>query len=112
MLPLVYNEKWILHNWSDEESVKLLKRCKEAITCEDNKTRKVMIIDMVLENDKEDGDAKSYENKLIFDMVMMVYQTGKERKEKEWGKLFSDAGFSHYKISHILGSRSLIEVYL
>lgn len=91
--------------------MKILKRCKEAITCKGNKTGKVMIVDMVLENDMENGNEMSYENKLFFDMVMMVYHTGKERKEKEWAKLFSDSGFSHYKISPILGSRSLIEVY-
>ncbi|PHU14640.1 hypothetical protein BC332_15845 [Capsicum chinense] len=34
----------------------------------------------------------------------------KERNEQEWTKLFSDAGFSDYKIVPILGLRSVIEV--
>ena len=103
--------KWILHNWSDEESVEILKRCKEAITCKGNKIGKVLIIDMVVENDKEDGDKKSHETKLFFDMIMMVCHTGKERNEREWAKLLSDAGFNNYKIIPILGLRSLIEAY-
>ncbi|XP_060672766.1 probable O-methyltransferase 3 [Ziziphus jujuba] len=100
--------KWILHDWSDEESVKILKKCKEAITGKGNKG-KVIIIDMMMENKK--GDEETIETQLFFDMLMMVLVTGKERNEKEWTKLFSDAGFRNYKITPILGLRSLIEVY-
>ncbi|XP_059664350.1 trans-resveratrol di-O-methyltransferase-like [Cornus florida] len=100
--------KSILHDWSDEESVKILKRCKEAIPSRD-KGGKVIIIDMMVENEK--GDDESIEIQLFSDMLMMVLVTGRERNEKEWPKLFFDAGFSDYKITPILGLRSLIEVY-
>ncbi|KAH9734334.1 hypothetical protein WN944_003341 [Citrus x changshan-huyou] len=100
--------KWILHDWNDEECVKILKKCKEAITS-DGKKGKVIIIDMIRENKK--GDDKSIETQLFFDMLMMVLLTGTERDEKEWTKLFTYAGFSDYKIIPILGLRSLIEVY-
>ncbi|KAH7844778.1 hypothetical protein Vadar_031570 [Vaccinium darrowii] len=99
--------KWILHDWSDEESVKILKRCKEAIP---SKGGKVIIIDMKVENN-EKGDDKSIETQLFFDMLMMILLTGRERTEKEWAKLFVDAGFNDYKITPILGLRSVIEVY-
>ncbi|XAR72581.1 Trans-resveratrol di-O-methyltransferase [Bertholletia excelsa] len=101
--------KWILHDWSDEESIKLLKRCKEAIPNKE-KGGKVIIIDMVVENKKEDD--KSTETQLFLDMLVMILYTGRERTEKEWAKLFSESGFSEYKITPILGLRSLIEVYL
>uniref|UniRef100_M1D3K7 Resveratrol O-methyltransferase n=1 Tax=Solanum tuberosum TaxID=4113 RepID=M1D3K7_SOLTU len=39
--------KWILHDWSDEECIKILKKCKEAIPRKE-KGGKVFIIDMVL----------------------------------------------------------------
>lgn len=100
--------KWILHDWNDEECVKILKKCKEAITS-DGKKGKVIIIDMMRENKKRDSE--SIETQLFFDMLMMVLVTGTERDEKEWAKLFADAGFSDYKITPILGLRSLIEVY-
>ncbi|XAR72584.1 hypothetical protein NMG60_11019276 [Bertholletia excelsa] len=100
--------KWILHDWSDEESIKILKRCKEAIPSKE-KGGKVIIIDMVVENKKEDD--KSVETQLFFDMLMMILVTGRERTKKEWAKLFSEAGFSEYKIIPILGLRCLIEVY-
>ncbi|KAL2230346.1 trans-resveratrol di-O-methyltransferase-like [Sesamum indicum] len=100
--------KWILHDWSDEKCVQILKKCKEAVT-RDEKKGKVIIIDMVIDDQK--CDHKSVETKLFFDMLMMTIVGGRERNEKEWAKLFSDAGFSDYRISSLLGLRSIIEVY-
>ncbi|KAH0689969.1 hypothetical protein KY289_017327 [Solanum tuberosum] len=100
--------KWILHDWSDEDCAKILKKCKEAIPSKEN-GGKVIVIDTVIDNQK--GDDKSFETQLFLDVLMMVHVSGKERNEQEWAKLFSDAGFSDYKISPILGLRSVIEVY-
>ncbi|KAJ6744914.1 O-METHYLTRANSFERASE [Salix purpurea] len=99
--------KWILHDWNDEECVQILRQCKEAIKGREG--GKVIVIDMVVENNKR--EAGSTETHLFFDMLMMVNVTGKERNKNEWSKLFSDAGFSNFKISPVLGLRSLIEVY-
>jgi trans-resveratrol di-O-methyltransferase len=87
--------------------VKILKLCREAI-CKDEEG-KVIIIDMVLEN--QETDEKTTETQLCFDLLMMVNVNGRERNEKEWKKLFLAAGFSHYNITPIMGLRSLIEVY-
>lgn len=100
--------KWILHDWSDEECVKILKKCKEAIPSKEN-GGKVIIIDMIVGNNKEDH--QQTETQLFNDLAMMVYLNGKERTEKEWEKLFLDAGYSGYKIVYELGLRSLIELY-
>jgi len=98
-----------LHDWNDDECVKILRNCKDAIA-KKGKEGKVIVIDMVLESEK--GNIKeSVETQLFFDMLMMVVLTGKERNEKEWIKLISSAGFSDYKITPILGLRSLIEIY-
>ncbi|XP_054793479.1 probable O-methyltransferase 3 [Prosopis cineraria] len=102
--------KWILHDWNDGECVKILKKSKEAIT-KKGKEGKVIIIDMMMENAKGDIDDESVETQLFFDMLMMVLVTGKERNEKEWAKLIFSAGFSDYKITPVLGLRSLIEVF-
>ncbi|KAG8641337.1 hypothetical protein MANES_13G140468v8 [Manihot esculenta] len=56
-------------------------------------------------------DDDSTETQLSFDMLMMVLVTGRERNEKEWTKLFYDAGFGYHKINPVLGLRSIIEVY-
>ncbi|KAB1215429.1 Isoflavone-7-O-methyltransferase 6 [Morella rubra] len=100
--------KWILHDWNDDECVSILKRCKEAITS-NGKKGKVIVIDVVIDEEKdEQGIIKT---KLLFDALMMVLLTGKERNKKEWEKLFLDAGFSRYKIAASFGMKSVIEIY-
>ena len=103
-----------MHDWDDENCVKILKHCKEAIPSK-QKGGKVIIIDMVVGHQKlEEANAngnKSTQTQLFFDMSMMALLSGKERSEKEWANLFSVAGFSDYKINPTLGLRSLIEVY-
>ncbi|XP_058746415.1 probable O-methyltransferase 3 [Vicia villosa] len=101
--------KWILHDWSDEECIKILKKCKESLK-KKGKEGKVIVIDMVLDNQNGISN-ESVETQLFFDMLMMVIVKGKERKEKEWVKLILSAGFNDYKITPILGLRSVIEIY-
>ena len=100
--------QWILHDWSDEKCIEILKRCKEAVLGR-GQVGKVIVIDMVVGNQTE--DRKLTETQLFFDMLMMVIFNGKERNEKEWEKLFVDAGFSGHKTISRLGLRSLIEIY-
>ncbi|KAL0377059.1 UNVERIFIED_CONTAM: Trans-resveratrol di-O-methyltransferase [Sesamum calycinum] len=54
--------KLILHDWSDEESVEIMKKCKEAIKSK-GKKGKVIIIDMVI--DDQERDHKSVETLLF-----------------------------------------------
>ena len=75
-----------------------LERCREAIPSKE-KGGKVITIDMIMMKNQK-GDCKSRETQLFFDMLMMVLVMGREREEKEWKKLFLDAGFSHYKNTH------------
>ncbi|XP_027334953.1 trans-resveratrol di-O-methyltransferase-like [Abrus precatorius] len=100
--------KLVLHAYSDEDCVKVLKKCREAISSK-GKEGKVIIIDIVIGEKNEKHELT--EAKLFFDVLMMVLVSGREREEKEWEKLFLEAGFSHYKVTPIFGMRSLIEVY-
>ncbi|KAK4253769.1 hypothetical protein QN277_010404 [Acacia crassicarpa] len=105
--------KWIVHDWPDEECLKILKNCREAIASK-GEAGKLIIIDSVLEEGDVAGDKhnnKTVESQLLMDMLLMVLYPGKERTEKELANLFRSAGFSDYKIHPVLGSRSLIEVY-
>ncbi|ONK58260.1 uncharacterized protein A4U43_C09F10310 [Asparagus officinalis] len=96
--------KWILHDWTDEDCVKILKKCKDAIP---NGGGKVIIVDFVLNDNKNSSETFT---QLLFDASMMAYTDGKERTEYEWKRIFLDAGFTDYKITPI-GLRSLIEVF-
>ncbi|KAL6641777.1 hypothetical protein ACP70R_019958 [Stipagrostis hirtigluma subsp. patula] len=98
--------KFVLHDWSDEDCVRILKRSKEAISTKVPKG-KVIIIDIVVGS----ASKQIYEAQLLMDLNMMVAMDGKEREEENWSKMFAEAGFTRYKINPILGGRSLIEVY-
>ncbi|KAK1301967.1 Trans-resveratrol di-O-methyltransferase [Acorus calamus] len=100
--------KTILHDWNDEDCVKILKQCKKAIPSK-VKGGKVMILDMIVNSKTE--DQKATETQLFLDMVMMVDVGGREREEHEWKKIFAEAGFTTYKATHGTGVHSLIELY-
>uniref|UniRef100_A0A2N9IAH6 O-methyltransferase C-terminal domain-containing protein n=1 Tax=Fagus sylvatica TaxID=28930 RepID=A0A2N9IAH6_FAGSY len=84
-----FGTEWILHDWRDEECLNILKRCKETITSK-GREGKVIIIDVVIDQEKDERDVTT--TKLLFDVMMMVLVTGKERNKKEWEKLFLEAG--------------------
>ncbi|XP_031284084.1 trans-resveratrol di-O-methyltransferase-like [Pistacia vera] len=100
--------KLVFHAFGDEDCVKVLKKCREA-TASKGKGGKVIIIDIVIDEKKDEHELT--EAKLFFDMLMMVVVTGRERNEKEWERLILEAGFSGYKITPFFGLRSIIEVY-
>lgn len=52
----MHDMQWILHDWSDEDCVKILKRCKEAIPSKDN-GGKVIIMDIVMDRAGDGQDA-------------------------------------------------------
>jgi hypothetical protein len=84
----------VFHDWGDEDCVRILKRCKEAISTREPKG-KVIIVDTVI------GSASKpifEEAQLLMDLNMMVLVPGKERDEEKWSKMFMDAGFTKYKI--------------
>ncbi|KAK3431290.1 hypothetical protein EUGRSUZ_E02637 [Eucalyptus grandis] len=102
--------KLLFHGWSDEDCVKVLRKCKEAIAGKNEERGKVMIMDIVI-GKTEDDDAQTTATKLFCDMLMMTVGPGRERTEKEWEKLFLEAGFRRYKITPMFELRSLIEVF-
>ncbi|OVA00007.1 O-methyltransferase [Macleaya cordata] len=102
--------KNVLHNWGDDESVKILKRCREAIPPK-KEGGKVMVIEIVVEEDSKLENDQLTKTQLYFDMLMMTTFNGKERSEKQWEKLFLEAGFTDYKITPLMGFSSLIEAF-
>ncbi|MED6177124.1 hypothetical protein PIB30_094972 [Stylosanthes scabra] len=98
--------KWVLHDWNDEDCIKILKNCKKSIS----EKGKVIIIDVVINNEEQDEDEMT-PIKLLSDINMAAIFGAKERSEKEWKQLFIEAGFNNYKIFPIFGFRSLIEIY-
>lgn len=99
--------KRILHDWTDESCVEILRNCKKAIP---EKTGKLIIADIVLKTD--DHYDKFDGIRMAMDLVMFAVATGgKERTEQEWKKLLEEGGFSRYKIIKIPALESIIEAY-
>ncbi|XP_062083692.1 trans-resveratrol di-O-methyltransferase-like [Humulus lupulus] len=99
--------KSIFRGCSDEEALTILKNCRDAISS--NGGGKVVIIDMVINSQRDEREV--LEAKLLFDLYLMAVITGRERIQKDWEKLFLEAGFNSYKITPVFGLKSLIEVF-
>ncbi|KAF8020623.1 hypothetical protein BT93_G1152 [Corymbia citriodora subsp. variegata] len=99
--------KLVLHDWSDNECIQILKNCKEAIS--ESKSGKVILVEAVI-NEKEDD--KFTDVRLTLDMVMMAHTSGgKERTEKEWAHVLRQAGFAKYTIKPVRAIQSIIEAF-
>ncbi|CAJ1976043.1 unnamed protein product [Sphenostylis stenocarpa] len=81
--------KWILHDWSDEHCVKVLKNCYKAIPDDG----KVIVVDSIVSMVPEKSvTAKSV---LGSDLMMMIHNPGgKERTRQEFIELAEASGFS------------------
>lgn len=98
-----------MHDWNDENCVRILRNCKKAIPPQDE-GGKALIIDIVMKS--EDGRSEEeVETQLLFDVHLLGVVEGRQRKEAEWAEIFMAAGFTHYNITPILGIRSVIEVF-
>ncbi|KAI6672934.1 hypothetical protein NL676_000840 [Syzygium grande] len=98
--------KWIMHDWGDEDCIKILKNCRKAIP---EKNGKVIIADIVL---KPEGDGMFDEIGHAFDLAMMAHCSGgKERDELEWKKILEEGGFPRYSIIKTPSFLSIIEAY-
>uniref|UniRef100_M8CS64 O-methyltransferase ZRP4 n=1 Tax=Aegilops tauschii TaxID=37682 RepID=M8CS64_AEGTA len=102
--------KWVMCLWQDEDAVKVLRRCKDAITTGRSAGGKVIIIDVVIGSGVSRDEVLLREMQVLYDVFMMRVD-GTDRDEHQWRKIFFEAGFKDYKITPMLGYRSIIEVY-
>ncbi|XP_074589700.1 trans-resveratrol di-O-methyltransferase-like [Curcuma longa] len=105
--------KWVLHDWNDEDCVRILRNCKKAIPPKEE-GGKVIIIEMVMKLENEaDGSIhdETKETQLLWDVYIMAPVPGKQRSEAEWKSIFLAAGFSGYSITPISSLRSLIQLF-
>ena len=97
--------QWILHNWGDEDVVKVLKNCWKALPS----GGKAIVVDHVVPEviEPEEVDKAI----LIMDVMMMAHHNAKERKLSEFRKLGLAAGFSQVNlVCQIRSSGSVIEM--
>jgi O-methyltransferase domain len=78
-----YLLKHILHDWSDEDCLRILKN----IYAVAEPGTKLLIVDAVI------GARNEHEFAKILDIQMLVHLSGKERTQAEWKELLHVAGF-------------------
>ncbi|KAM1819283.1 hypothetical protein ACFX15_000900 [Malus domestica] len=98
--------KWILHDWSDQHCLKLLKICYNAIP-EDGK---VIIVEAVLPVMSETSTAVKSTSQI--DVLMMTQNPGgKERSREEFMALATGAGFSGIKYECFVCNFWVMEIF-
>lgn len=99
----VYILKHILHDWSDEKSIQILKTVHASASRVKNS--RLLIIEVVL----DEGRPLSLHDAFL-DIQMMAMVDGKERSEAQWKSLLGSSGFELKKIHAANGARlSIIE---
>ncbi|KAM7270196.1 hypothetical protein ACFE04_029410 [Oxalis oulophora] len=98
--------KWIMHNWSDDECIKILKNCQKALS---KRSGKVIIADMVLDPSNTNPFRERH---IVGDLRMLAINRGKERTEPEWKRLLKEGGFPRYKIIEVAPTLCIVEAYM
>ncbi|KAJ1686268.1 hypothetical protein LUZ63_017658 [Rhynchospora breviuscula] len=96
--------KWILHNWSDEHCVKILKNCYMALPSEG----KVIVVDGVLPV-KPQPTTRSQAT-FILDVMMLSNFGGQERTKNEFENLAKEAGFAQMEAQYFYGENWIFEL--
>ncbi|MFN2531963.1 MAG: methyltransferase [Pyrinomonadaceae bacterium] len=83
-----YILKWIIHDWNDEQSITILKNCRNQMTPDG----RLILVEAVVPESNEPHFAK------FIDLNMLVMTGGKERTAREYEQLLATAGFKVNKI--------------
>jgi SAM-dependent methyltransferase len=94
-----YILKHILHDWEDEDAMRILQNVRRAMGPEG----RLLIIEQVVSARNEPGLAK------LMDLEMMVLPGGRERTEPEWKRLLDTAGFRLERVIQMPVPQCIIE---
>lgn len=94
-----YVMKAILHDWSDADSIRILRTIRSAATS----TSRLLIVERVLGGANDDLDGK------LMDLHMLVMPGGLERTLEAWRDLFVAGGWTLAGTRPIVGGWQLIE---
>ncbi len=91
--------QFILHNWGDDDCIKVLKNCKKALP----ENGKVLIYELVMHPNGRWTQ--------MMDLMMLTqFESGMERTEQQWRTLIAAAGFSSINFIDLNHEHWLIEV--
>ncbi|KAL5558473.1 hypothetical protein UlMin_034684 [Ulmus minor] len=91
--------KDVLHNWEDEECVKILKNCYEALSDENGK---VIVMDLLMPETPDTTMSSKFVSEI--DNIMLTQPGGRERALTEFEALGKQAGFSKFHVASVVFS--------
>lgn len=96
----LYLLKFILHDWNDEDGIKILRNCSDAM----HKGSKVLIVEAVIPPGNDHHAGK------YMDITMLACTRGRERSEKDFQYMLNEAGLKFNKIIDLpIDEISLVE---
>jgi len=96
----LYLLKQVLHDWNDEQCVRILDRCARAM----ESAGKIMVIEMIVPDDGRPSAAQ------LVDLNMLVMLPGRERTAAEYAALFERAGLRLDRRIDTRGPFQILEV--
>ncbi len=93
-----YIMKYILHDWNDEQCVKILANCRAAM----HEKGKVLVVDNVIPPGNDPGWGK------LLDIQMLIIG-GRERTKKEFAAMFAQAGLKMTRVVPTKCPLSIVE---
>ncbi len=94
-----YFMKQIIKDWSDDQCIRLLSRCRQAM----KRGGRVLVAEVVLLPGRETSIQK------FIDLQLMILSPGQERTEAQYRKLFEAAGFTLARIIPTTSPYSILE---
>ncbi len=94
-----YLFRHIIHDWTDELSVRILRNCRDVIPADG----RLLLVEPVVPTGNDPSPAKD------MDIAMLVYPGGMERTENEYRDLFREAGFELSGVTPTASPVSVIE---
>lgn len=91
--------KWIIHDWNDEQAIAILRNCRSAIRPDG----RLVLVEQVVADGNVPCPGK------MMDIVMLLMEQGRERREDEFAAIFEAAGFRLNRCLPLLGPWSAIE---
>ena len=92
----------VLHDWSDEDCVRILRNCRSAMP---DKAR-LLIVEQLLEPDPQRGRRTAY---LVDIQMMAMFGSARERSREEFERLLSASGFTAMGVIPTASVVSIVE---
>jgi hypothetical protein len=94
-----YIMKHIIHDWTDEQCVRLLKACRKSV----NPGGKLLVVDSVIKPGNEFAPGK------FLDLQMLIFPGGCERTEAQFRALFEASGWKLSRVTPMSTPESILE---